>query len=267
MATIALRVVPTPLVRRRRALHLVERNVYVYRRGWMVVFSGFFEPLFYLWSMKVGIGSLVGTVANGGKTVSYLDFVAPALLASSAMNGAVLDSTMNVYFKLKHAKTYDAVLTTPVGVGDVALGEITWALIRGTLYAIAFEIVMLAMGLVHSWWAVLVVPAAILIGFGFAAAGLTATSYMRSWQDFEYVTLTTLPLFLFSATFYPLSSYPGALAWIVRATPLYQGVAMMRALCLGSVGWATLGHALYLLGLGLLGLRLSSRRLGELLLK
>jgi lipooligosaccharide transport system permease protein len=152
-------------------------------------------------------------------------------------------------------------------VGDVALGEIMWALIRGTLYAIAFEIVMLAMGLVHSWWAILIVPAAILIGFGFAAAGLTATSYMRNWQDFEYVTLTTLPLFLFSATFYPLSTYPGALASIVRATPLYQGVAMMRDLCLGTVGWATLGHALYLLGMGLLGLRLSSRRLGELLLK
>jgi lipooligosaccharide transport system permease protein len=151
-------------------------------------------------------------------------------------------------------------------VGDVALGEITWALIRGTLYAVAFEIVMLAMGLVHSWWAVLVVPAAILIGFGFAAAGLTATSYMRNWQDFEYVTLTTLPLFLFSATFYPLSTYPGALAWVVRATPLYQGVAMMRSLCLGTVGWATLGHACYLLVMGLVGVRLSSRRLGQLLL-
>ena len=266
MATIALRVVPTPLVRRRRALHLVERNVYVYRRTWMIVFSGFFEPLFYLWSMKVGIGGLVGTVTNGGKTVRYLDFVAPALLASSAMNGAVYDSTMNVYEKLKQAKTYDAVLTTPVGVGDVALGAITWALIRGTLYAIAFEIVMLAMGLVHSWWALLVVPAAMLIGFGFAAAGLTATGYMHSFQDFEYVTLATLPLFLFSATFYPLGTYPGVLQWVVRATPLYQGVTMVRALCFGTVGWATLGHALYLLGMGLLGVRLSSRRLGKLLL-
>lgn len=266
MATGTLRVVPTPLVRRRRALHLVERNVYVYRRTWMIVFSGFFEPLFYLWSMKVGIGGLVGTVTNGGKTVRYLDFVAPALLASAAANGAVYDSTMNVYFKLKQAKTYDAVLTTPVGVGDVALGEITWALIRGTLYAIAFQIVMLAMGLVHSWWAILVVPSAMLIGFGFAAIGLTATGYMRSWQSFEYVTLATLPMFLFSATFYPLGTYPGALQWIVRATPLYQGVTMVRDLCLGTVGWATLGHALYLMGMGLLGVRLSSRRLGQVLL-
>jgi lipooligosaccharide transport system permease protein len=183
------------------------------------------------------------------------------------MNGALYDSTMNVFFKLKHAKTYDAVLTTPVGVSDVALGEITLALIRGTMYAVAFELVMLAMGLVHSWWAILVVPAAMLIGFGFAAAGLTATAYMRSWQDFEYVTLTTLPLFLFSATFYPLSTYPGALQWVVRVTPLYQGVAMIRALCLGMVGWATLGHAVYLLVMGLVGLRWSAGRLERVLLK
>jgi lipooligosaccharide transport system permease protein len=267
MSTLALRVVPAPLVRRRRALRLVERNVYVYRRTWMILLSGFFEPLFYLWSMKVGIGALVGTVTSGGRAIRYLDFVAPALLASSAMNGAVYDSTMNVYFKLKYAKTYDAVLTTPVGVGDVALGEITWALIRGALYAVAFQIVMLAMGLAHSWWSVLVVPSALLIGFGFAAIGLTATSYMRSWQDFVYVTLTTLPLFLFSATFYPLSTYGGALQWIVRVTPLYQGVTMVRDLSLGTVAWSTLGHAVYLLAMGLVGVRWSSRRLGRLLLQ
>jgi lipooligosaccharide transport system permease protein len=267
MSTLALRVVPAPLVRRRRALRLVERNVYVYRRTWMILLSGFFEPLFYLWSMKVGIGALVGTVTSGGRPIRYLDFVAPALLASSAMNGAVYDSTMNVYFKLKYAKTYDAVLTTPVGVGDVALGEIAWALIRGALYAVAFQIVMLAMGLAHSWWSVLVVPSALLIGFGFAAIGLTATSYMRSWQDFVYVTLTTLPLFLFSATFYPLSTYGSALQWIVRVTPLYQGVTMVRDLSLGTVGWSTLGHAVYLFAMGLVGVRWSSRRLGRLLLQ
>ena len=266
MATIVARIVPTPLLQRRRALYLVERSIYVYRRTWMIVFSGFFEPLFYLFSMKVGIGGLVGTVAIAGRPVRYIDFVAPALLASSAMNGAVFDSTMNVFYKLKHAKTYDAVLATPLDAGDVALGEITWALIRGTLYAAAFEVVMLAMGLVHSSWAVLVVPGAILIGFAFAAVGMTMTCYMRSWQDFEYVTLSTLPLFLFSATFYPLGTYSPVLQWIVRATPLYQGVALERALCLGTIGWATVGHALYLAGMGLAGLRMSSRRLGRVLL-
>jgi lipooligosaccharide transport system permease protein len=192
--------------------------------------------------------------------------VAPGLLASSAMNGAIYDSTMNVYFKLKFAKTYDAILATPVGVGDVALGEITWALIRGFLYAAAFLAVMVAFGDVLSWWGVLALPAAVLIGFAFAAAGMAATSFMRSWQDFDFVHLAVLPLFLFSTTFYPLSTYPRWLQAVVQLFPLYHGVALVRGLTLGVVGPGLVVHAAYLAAMGLLGLRLSSRRLGRLLL-
>src|SRR4029079_8929694 len=115
---------------------------------------------------------------------------------SASMNGAVYDSTMNVFFKLKYAKTYDAVLATPLGPDDIARGEITWALLRGLLYAIAFIVVMLGFGLVHSAWVILALPASVLIGFGFAAIGMASTSYMRSWQDFEFVQLAVLPLFL-----------------------------------------------------------------------
>src|SRR5579859_436541 len=203
--TLVARVAPPALLGSRRALLLVERNLMVYRRTWIVIVSGFFEPLFYLLSIGVGIGKLVGHVTGpGGHVIAYTAYVAPALMASSAMNGAVYDSTMNVYFKLKFAKTYDAVLATPVGVGDVALGEITWALMRGFLYATVFVGVMAALGDVLSPWAILALPAAVLIGFAFAAVGMAATSYMRSWQDFDFVQLAVLPLFLFSATFYPL---------------------------------------------------------------
>ena len=117
---------------------LVERNVYVYRRTWMIIVSGFFEPVFYLVSIRLGLGALVGDVQVGGQTVSYAEFVAPALLATSAMNGALYDSTMNVFYKLKYARVYDAVLATPMGVGDVAVGEIGWALLRGAIYATGF---------------------------------------------------------------------------------------------------------------------------------
>src|SRR5581483_10770695 len=106
----------------RRAGRLVERNAMVYRRTWLVLVSGFFEPLFYLLSIGIGLGKLVGHV--GG--VSYASYVAPALLAASAMNGAVYDATFNVFHKLKFEKLYDAVLTTPVEVGDVAVGEVGW---------------------------------------------------------------------------------------------------------------------------------------------
>ena len=245
----------------------MERNIYVYRRTWMIIVSGFFEPVFYLVTIRLGLGALVGDVTVGGQTVSYAEFVAPALLATSAMNGAVYDSTMNVFYKLKYARTYDAILATPMGVGDVAVGEIGWALVRGAIYATGFLAVMSIMGLAGSIWVLACLPAALLIGFAFASVGLAGCSYARSWADFTWIEAITVPLFLFSATFYPLSVYSPAAQWIVRATPLYHGVALCRAFSFGELSWALLTHVAYLLAMGAVGLVISSRRLGVLLLK
>ena len=193
--------------------------------------------------------------------------MAPALLASASMNGALFDSTFNVFFRLKYEKLYDAALATPMRAGDVALGEISWALLRGALYAVAFMVVMAAMGLVYSWWALAALPAAVLTGFAFAAGGMACTTYMRTWQDFEFVTLATLPMFLFSTTFYPLSVYPRPLQFVVECTPLYQSVVMLRDLTLGTVGPGLLWHAAYLAVLGAIGLLVAGRRIGKLLLR
>jgi lipooligosaccharide transport system permease protein len=229
---------------------------------------GLAEPLFYLLSIGVGIGALVGQVTGpGGRPVGFTSFVAPALLATSSMSGAVFDSTFNVFFRLKYNKFYDAALATPMGPGDIAMGEIGWALIRGSLYAAAFLVIMLALGLVHSAWAVLALPVALLIGFAFAGTGMAATTFMRSWQHFEFILLVTLPMFLFSGTFYPLSVYPRPLQVVVEFTPLYQGVALMRGLTFGVVGPALLWHAAYLALMGLAGLRVASWRIGRLLLR
>ncbi|MHB1433320.1 MAG: ABC transporter permease, partial [Streptosporangiaceae bacterium] len=223
---------------------------------------------FYLLSIGIGIGHLVGTVAGpDGRPIGFASFVAPALLATSAMNGAVMDSTFNVFFRMKYAKLYDSALATPMRPDEIALGEVGWALIRGGLYAVAFMVVMLAMGLVHSAWAIAAVPAALLIGFAFAGAGMAATTYMRSWQHFEFVTLATLPMFLFSTTFYPLSVYPRAVQIIVECTPLYQGVVLVRGLTLGTVGQAQLLGAVYLTVMGAAGLWLAGRRIRSLMLK
>ena len=252
----------------RRAALLIERNIYIYRKTWLVLLSGFFEPLFYLLSIGIGIGGLIGTVPGpDGRPIPYELFVAPALLATSAMNGAIYDSTFNVFFKLNYEKTYDAVLATPLGVGDVALGEITWALIRGTLYAIGFLVVIFVLGLVQSPWMVFAIPAAILIGWAFAAVGMAATTFMRTWQDFDLIQLVLLPLFLFSATFYPLTVYPEPLRTIVQLTPLYHGVDLLRSLTTGNVGPSILIHVAYLLVMGVVGLAIVSRRLDKLLLK
>jgi lipooligosaccharide transport system permease protein len=264
-----LRIVPTAVATRpwralggRASLHLVERHARVGRHLWVMILSGIAEPLFYLLSIGVGIGHLVGSV--GG--VSYTAYVAPALLATSSMNGAIYDSTFNVFFLIKYAKTYDAALATPMRAQDLALGQVLWAVIRSALYAFAFTGVMLAMGLFHSYWAIGVLPAAVLTGFAFAAAGMAATTFMRSWQDFEYVTLAIVPMFLFSTTFYPLSVYPRPVAILVQCTPLYQAVTLMRGLALGMVGPSLLWRAAYLAIMGLGGLYLAGRRVGRLLL-
>ena len=246
----------------RGSLHLIERNARAYRHVWLVLVSGVAEPLFYLLSIGVGLGQLVGTV--GG--VSYTAYVAPALLATSSMNGAIYDSTFNVFFLIKYAKTYDAALATPMRAPDLALGQVLWAVIRSAIYAFAFTGVMLAMGLLESRWAVLALPAAVLTGFAFAAAGMAATTFMRSWQDFEYVMLVSLPLFLFSTTFYPLRVYPRALQIVVECTPLYQAVTLLRGLTLGVVGPALLLPAAYLALMGVIGLLIAGRRVGRLLL-
>jgi lipooligosaccharide transport system permease protein len=272
---IPLRILPAPMLLARHgglggrgSAHLIERHARAYKHSWVILISGFFEPLFYLLSIGVGLGELVGKVAGpGGQPVTFTSFVGPALLATSSMNGAVFDSTYNVFFRLRYAKLYDAALATPMRPGDVALGEIGWALIRGGLYAAAFMVVMLAMGLVHSAWGAAALPAALLIGFAFAGAGMAATTYMRSWQHFEFVTLATLPMFLFSTTFYPLSVYPRPIQVVVECTPLYQGVCLLRGLTLGPAGPALLWPVLYLTLMGLAGLHLAGRRLSRLLLK
>ena len=265
--TLLARLAPPARFGGRRAGLLIERNVLVYRRTWMVLVSGFFEPLFYLLSIGLGLGALVGGVPFGGQVVPYTAFVAPALMASSAMNGAIYDSTMNVFYKLREARTYDAILATPIGVSDVAVGEIGWALIRGATYATTFLLVMFVLGFVRSPLAILALPAAILIGFAFAGVGMAATTFMRTWQDMDMVQMVILPLFLFSATFYPLDTYPGAVRLLVQLTPLYHGVDLIRSLTTGIVGPGILVHIAYLAIMGFVGLAITSRRLERLLLK
>jgi lipooligosaccharide transport system permease protein len=266
-ATTVTRVAPS-LLGARRARYLVERNLLVYRRAWVILLSGFFEPLFYLFSIGVGMGRLVGEVAGpGGRVVSYAAFLAPGLLASSAMNGAVYESTMNIFFKIKYAKTYEAVLSTPVGPRDIAVGEILWSQMRGLLYAAGFLVVMAALGLMPSLWGLAALPGAMLIGLAFAAVGMAATTYMRSWQHFDLITVVTLPLFLFSATFFPLDVYPAAIQPLVQLSPLYHGVALLRSLTLGTVSFSLLGHVAFLLVMAAAGMAVASRRLAHLLLK
>lgn len=260
------RLTPPAVHARRRALRLLERNYRVNRRSWTVVLSGFAEPIFYLFAVGVGLGQLVGDVTGpGGRPITYAEFVAPALLAASAMNGAVFESTFNIYFKLRFMKTYDAILATPLQPEDIAVGEVVWSLLRGGMYATGFLTVTALMGLLVSPLAALALPAALLIGFAFAAVGMAASTYMRTWQDFDLVTLATLPLFLFSATFFPIDVYPAGLQPFIRLSPLYHGVELIRPLMLGTPDVTIVGHIVFLLAMGAIGVVVSGRRFGRIL--
>ncbi|MPY79034.1 MAG: ABC transporter [Actinophytocola sp.] len=244
---------------------VVERSMRVHSRTWVIMVSGFAEPVVYLVAFQIGFGALVGQVAGpGGQPVDYVAFVAPALLAASAMNGAIFETTYPVFFKLRYAKVYDAMLATPLGPVDIALGEISWAVIRGGAYSVAFVVVM--MGLVGSPFALLLVPAALLVSFAFASVGMALSTFLRSPSQFDYIRLMVMPLFLFSATFYPVSVYPDSVRWLVQVSPLYHGVELMRGLAAGVLDPSMIGHIGVLAALAAVGVAATSRRIGALLL-
>jgi lipooligosaccharide transport system permease protein len=245
---------------------IVQRNFRVYRSAWLIFLTGFLEPVLYLFSIGIGVGQMIEGFEFNGQAVAYAAFVAPGMLAASAMNGAILDSTFGIFFKLKYDKIYEGVLATPMRTLDIATGELTWSLMRSGVYSGGFLVVMAAMGLVDSWWAVLAWPATWLIGFAFAGLGMALTTFMRSWQDFEYIQLAIIPMFLFSATFFPVTAFDGWLRWVVEVTPLYRGVTLCRELTTGALSWDSAISVVYLLVMGAVGLLVASRRFDKLLL-
>lgn len=252
-----------------RSKVVLERGYFALKSStWMVVASGFVEPLIYLVAFGYGIGQFIDGVVDGnGNPISYAQFIAPALLATSAMNGAIYDSTWNVFFKMHFGRIYNGMLSTSLGTLDVALGEISWALIRGLAYAIGFMAIVTPMGLVPSWWGLLAIPASVLVAFGFAAVGMGITSYLKHRQQMQYIQLVMLPMFLFSGTFFPLTIYPEPIQWFIQALPLWQAIELIRGLTLGILNLAMLGHVLYFVVMIIGGLYFTTRRLTALFLR
>ncbi len=214
------------------------RNATVYRRTWLKnILPNFFEPLLYLVGMGLGLGFYVGKGISGQ---NYIAFIGPGLLASAAMNGSIFEVTYNLFVKLHFDKLYDAYLTTPAQMQDVAMGELLWSVTRAGIYGTAFMIVLLAMTLfgypiITSWTAILMPPAVLLIGMTFALIGMWFSSYIKTIDLYSYFyTLFLTPLFLFSGIFFPTSRFPHGdqIAWF---TPLYHGVRLMRGLAHGQI--------------------------------
>jgi lipooligosaccharide transport system permease protein len=243
---------------------MVQRSLTVYKHTWMVIFSGFFEPVFYLLGIGIGLGALVPDIEG----TDYAAFVLPGLLASSCLNGAMSDGMFNIFFKLHFQKIYDGILATPMTVADIALGEMLWAVTRSSLYAAAFLVVAVVMGsllgqrLLLSPWAVAAFPAAVFVSAAFAGMTLYMTTVVRTFEDFDPVMgLLVMPMFLFSGIFFPIAQFPGPLQWLVAALPLYHAVELLRALTTGAVSADVIGHIVYLAVVGASAFILALRRL------
>jgi lipooligosaccharide transport system permease protein len=252
----------------RRSGAVTGRNVTALRSAyWLLIASGFFEPVLYLLSIGYGLGKWVNPIEFGGHLVSYKAFVAPAMLASSAMAGALSETTFNFFGKMKFAKQYDAVLATPVRPMEIALGELWWAMARGAMYSAAFLVIMVGLDLTDVPGALGAFAATLLIGFSFGCLGMAVSTYMKGWQDFDLIATIQVALFLFSGTFAPPSNVAPAVRWLIDVSPLYHAVAIVRDFTLGTVNWAILGHAAYLVVMAAIGLTVASRRMSALLLK
>ena len=251
-----------------RARSVMNRNFTAFKSStWLVVLSGFIEPVLYLFAFGFGLGQFIGDVEVSNNVISYAVFIAPGLLATSAMNGAIYDSTWNVFFKMHESRLYQGMLATSLGPLDVALGEIAWALLRGLIYAIGFMAIVAPLGLIPSWWGILAIPASVLIAFGFAAIGMAITSYISSFQQMGAINLALLPMFLFSGAFYPIEVFPESAQILIKALPLHHGVSLIRGLTLGEIDISLLGHACYFVIMIALGLFFTTKRLTALFMR
>ena len=216
-----------------------QRNATIFRKYWKTaLLPNLFEPLLYLAALGLGLGAFIQAGGVGGQ--SYVQYIAPGLLASNAMFAASFESTFNTYVKMKIERVYDAIVTTPVNVEDVVAAEYLWAGTRAALYGTGFLGVLAILGvvfdepLIRSFWALLIPPMLLLIGVMFSVTGTLFTSLIDRIDLYSYYfTLVVTPLFLFSGIFFPITDFPAPVPQIAWFTPLYHAVNVCRELATG----------------------------------
>jgi lipooligosaccharide transport system permease protein len=247
-------------------LRVYEYWLMQYRRVWRgTVITSIVNPVFYLGALGVGLGSLVNKSGGASLGVPYLDFVAPGMLASAAMQLASSEASWPVMGSFKWTRQYFAMIATPLGVRDVVLGHQAWMMVRLAGTSTVYLAVIAAFGGVDSFWGILALPACVLVGAAFTAP-LAAYAATQD-QDAAFVPINRfviLPMFLFSGTFFPVSRLPLPLEWLAYATPLWHGVDLCRELTLGHVHLVrALVHVAYLLALVVGGLIWAHRTYGR----
>lgn len=213
------------------ALRVWQRHFTVYTKLYRSSLTlNFVEPMLYLVGMGMGLGGLIENV-NGQ---SYVEFIAPGLIASSSMFASTFECTYGTYVRMVHQKTFDAILATPVSLTELIVGELLWGATKSALYGTIIVIVLIGFGLVHSPMILLATPVLIMSGLLFSALALIYTAFIPVIYYFNYYfTLFMTPLFLFSGIFFPLDRLSDILIKVAYFTPLYHLVNIMRGLAVG----------------------------------
>jgi lipooligosaccharide transport system permease protein len=253
----------------RRFLKVWERNLIVYRKIWKIVFlPPILEPLFYLAAFGIGLSILVGNVQFKGSGISYIRFIAPALLAINIMYNAFFENTYTSFVRMYYQKTYDGMMATPLSLEEIMTGEIIWAATKAVIATAIMQGVISLFGLIQYPEGLLILPLAFLGGVCFGSVGLYFTALVRGIEVFNLpVFLFITPMFLFSGTFFPLENLPLWAQKLSLIFPLTHLVRLTRELSLGLLSVDLLGSLAYLLAFTLIFMPLAVYRMHKRLIK
>ncbi|MGD9505221.1 MAG: ABC transporter permease [Syntrophobacteraceae bacterium] len=237
-----------------RFLRVWQRNFIVYQKIWKINFlPPLLEPLLYIAAFGVGLGVLVGQIDYEGARLSYVEFIAPGLLAVAMMQNAFFETTYTSFVRMYYQKTFDAIMATPLSLEEVIAAEIVWGATKALFATVAMQAVLSVLGLIHYPYALLVLPVAFLGGMAFGAVGMLFTGVTPTIDVFNLpIFLFITPMFLFSGTFFPLTQLPEWAQKLAYIFPLTHLVKVTRSLCLGSPGleiWWNLAYLIVFSGI------------------
>ncbi len=243
-----------PDINLKLSLNVFSRNLRVFRKTWKAnLMFNFLEPMLYLWAMGFGLGVYISQI-NG---LTYLEFLAPALIASSAMFATTYEMTYSSFARMGHEKIFHGIVVTPVSMDDIVFGEILYGTFKGVIYGLVFFLVVIFFGIVKSPLSLMLILPLTLMALIFSNLSLIWTSIAPNYDSFGYFfTLFISPMFLFSGVFFPIESLPIGLQFLPGLTPLYHTVAIIRPLVLGQVAWDLIGHLIWLTVVALITLRI-----------
>jgi lipooligosaccharide transport system permease protein len=237
----------------KRFLRVWQRNFTVYRKNWKISFiPPFLEPLFYLLAFGVGLSGMVGGLRYGGEEISYVRFIAPAVIAISIMYNAFFETTYASFVRMYYQKTFDAIMATPLSIEEIIAGEIFWGATKSLIASTIMLAVISPFGLVRFPEGLVILPLAVIGGIAFASIGMLFTALVANIEMFNLpVFLFVTPMFLFSGTFFPIENLPPWAQHVSLVFPLTHLTQISRQVCLGRMDLSSLGGIAYLLVFGL----------------